>query len=107
MKSFPEKLKPQNKIYFKEYKFNRELCKLRQKIVDYIYSEEKGGFDLKSNTDNNQYSYSHIDDKLIEAICNELNSLGWKTKLLYGDTTLFIYNDESELPKVECEIIDN
>lgn len=109
MKTFPDKLKPQNRIHFKEYRFNRELCKLRQKIVDYMYSEEKGGFDLKSSVDdNNQYSYSHIDDKLIEAARNELHILGWKTKLAYGNTTLFIYDDEKELPNMDDgEVIDD
>lgn len=101
MKSFPDKLRPQNRSKFSEYLFNRELCKLRQKVVDFLYSQEKGGFDLKSTNDSNgQYNYSHIDDKLIEAIRNELHTLGWKTKLAYGDTVLFIYDNENELPAI-------
>ena len=108
MKQFPDKLKPQNKSHFAEYNFNRNLCKLRQRIVDYMYSEEKGGFDLKSSTDDNgQYTYAHIDDKLIQAICDELHTLGWKTKLCYGNTTLFIYEKEEELPNIsDAEMIE-
>jgi hypothetical protein len=98
MKTFPDKLRPCNKYKFVEYKFNRELCKLRQKIVDYMYSEDNGGFDLKSSTENGLFSYNHIDEKLIETIRIELHDLGWKTKLAYGNTTLFIYSDEKDLP---------
>lgn len=101
MKSFPDKLKPQNKSSFGEYKFNRDLCKLRQRIVDYLYSGDKTGFDLKlSQGDNNQYNYSHIDTRLVEVVTEELKSLGWKTKVAYGNTTLFIYTDNEELPVI-------
>lgn len=109
MKGLPSKMVPHNKSYFTEYKFNRELCKLRQRVVDYMYSEEKGGFDLKSTQDENgQYVYGHIDDKLINAVVVELHSLGWKTKLAYGNTTLFIYDKEEDLPSIsDMEAIDD
>lgn len=108
MKSLPDKLIPRNKKLFSSYRFNRELCKLRQQVVDYMYSEEKGGFDLKSSRDSQgQYSYSSIDEKLVEAIRSELHILGWKTKLAYGNTTLFIYENERELPDMsDIEEID-
>lgn len=108
MKAFPDKLVPQNRRYFPEYKFNRDLCMLRQKIVEYLYSEEKGGFDLRSSNSNGQYSYSHIDDRLIEEVRKELHIKGWKTKLAYGNTVLFIYENEEELPLMsEAEAIDD
>ena len=104
MKSFPDKLRPQNRSLFNDYLFNRELCKLRQKVVDFLYSQEKGGFDLRSNSSDGQYNYSHIDDKLISSIRNELHTLGWKTKLAYGDTVLFIYDNENELPSTVDDV---
>ena len=120
MKKFPDKLKPSNRKNFKEYLFNRELCKLRQKITDHIYIEElllqddkdkkRGGFDLKSNKDDNgNYCYQHIDMKLVVAIRKELNNLGWNTKLAYGNTTLFIYEHSDEIKHVndDMQLIDD
>ena len=100
MKSFPSKLIPENRHLFDtEYKFNRELCKLREKIIDYMYSGDHKGFDLKSSTDSNgQYEYKTIDSKLVSSVCKELLELGWNTEIAYGETTLFIYKDRSELP---------
>jgi len=107
MKTFPDKLTPANKNRFKEYKFNRELCKLRQKIVDYMYSGDTKGFDLKQTQENGMYNYSTIDNELVDAACKELESLGWNIKLAYGGTTLFIFDDKSELPQIsDMEEID-
>lgn len=101
MKSFPDKLRPENRKQFKEFEFNRELCKLRAKVYEYIISMDMKGFDLKeSQTSNREYSYSSIDKSLVDGICAELEELGWKTKIAYGNTVLFIYNKESELPKM-------
>lgn len=116
MKQFPDKLCPKNKHLFNEYKFNRDLCKLRQRITEYLYLEygtnntgKKGGFDLKSVTDEKgQYSYEHIDDVLIDTIIFELNILGWKTKLAYGRTTLFVYENDEDIPDTSSmESIDD
>ena len=99
MKEFPKKLIPGNREKFTEYKFNRELCKLRQKVVEYLYSGDKGGLDLKSSKDGNGlYDYSNIDERLIATVRNELEKLGWKTNLAYGNTTLFIYEKDDEIP---------
>ena len=78
MKIFPDKIKPQNRNKFIEYKFNRELCKLRQSIVEYLYTEEEnkikkenyklGGFDLKEVNTNSLYNCKHIDIKLVQKI---------------------------------------
>jgi len=109
MKTFPDKLRPENREKFvTEYKFNRDLCKLRQLIVDYMYSGDNKGFDLKSSVDSNgQYDYSTISRELVDRICSELQKLGWNTKLAYGETTLFIFKDVSELPLMsDIEEID-
>ncbi len=111
MKEFPTKLVINNIDKFKEYKFNRECCKLRQNIIDYIYTFEtnkkQGGFDLKNNNEG-YISNKIIDINIIKRICKELEDLGWKTKMAYGNTTLFIYKNEDDIPTNinEMEIID-
>lgn len=110
MKSFPDKLRPENRDKFStEYKFSRDLCKLRQRIVDYMYSGDTKGFDLKYSTDSNgQYDYSTISKNLIDNVRKELHDLGWNTELAYGETTLFIFKERSELPLMsDMQEIDN
>lgn len=107
MKSFPTKLVPQNKNKFSEYRFNRELCYLRRKIVEYMYSGDEKGFDLTTplhNRMNNEYT---INPLLIEKIRNELHSLGWETTLCYGNTVLYIYDKKNPPPELyNCSIIE-
>lgn len=98
MKEFSDKLRPENRKQFSEFRNNRELCKLRQRIVDYLYSENTNGFDLKTNHGSEQYDYTTTNKNLIDIIQKELQTLGWNTILAYGGTTLFIYKEKSELP---------
>lgn len=110
MKTFPDKLRPENRDRFvTEYRFNRELCKMRQRIVDYLYSGDNKGFDLKSSTDSNGlYEYSTINPEVVDAVCKELQTLGWNTEFAYGETTLFIFKERSELPLMsDMEEIDS
>ena len=52
------------------------------------------------------YKDRKIKKELLDAIREELHQLGWKTKLLYGDTSLFIYDKEEEIPKDYGELIE-
>lgn len=109
MKSFPDKLRPENRELFStEYRFSRDLCKLRQRIVDYLYSGDNKGFDLKSTVDSDgQYQYTTIQKDLVDVVCKELHDLGWNTEFAYGFTTLFIFKERSELPRMsDMEEID-
>lgn len=37
--------------------------------------------------------------EIVDAVCKELNSLGWITKMAYGNSALFIYKkDENPCP---------
>ena len=107
MDRLPDKLIPKNQSQFSEYKLQRELRKLRQRVVEFMVNNERTQdgkrtvFDLKSVSSNDMYSYAHIDDRLIESIRSELHTLGWKTKTAYCNTTLFIYDNEDEVPVIE------
>jgi hypothetical protein len=98
MKEFPKSLHINNKDKFKKYFIERIMCYLRKYIYDHIlkYVEDEY-FDLDkfynkfilSSSDGNKSEISEINIR----ICKELNILGWKTKLAYGDTALFIYSE--------------
>ncbi len=104
MKSFPDKLRPENREHFLEYKFNRDLCKFRAIVYEYIISEvvsQPGGLDLKTKQDmHGEYTYGHVEESIVDTICEELQNLGWKTKKAYGNSVLFIYKHEKELPRM-------
>lgn len=101
MKSFPDKLRPENRDKFPSYLLNRRLCKLRQLIIDYMYSGDTKGFSLTESLSENSngYEYGNIyGSEIISVICKELEILGWNTKLAYGNSVLFIFKETSELP---------
>jgi hypothetical protein len=64
-------------------------------MTDFILSQTKGGFDLRSSTDDKgQYSYKTIDEKIITQVQKELHDFGWETKLAFGGMTMFIFDPE-------------
>ena len=95
MKFFPSKLNSKNKNEFELYKLDRCLCYFRRDLYEHILNNnEEIFFDLDQFS--KTYSCS-LDDtlKMIETdISKELNNLGWKTGLSYGNTALFVYSGE-------------
>ena len=90
MKEFPSILHINNKENFKDIYYNRSLCYLRKSIFEHIIKEDENTFyDLDK--------FKHLikkNEEIILVIIKELNSLGWKCKLSYGGTALFIYSTE-------------
>lgn len=98
MKEFPNILNVKNKNSFPSIHFNRVLCYLRRNIYEHIIKEDENNyFDLSLFF--KQYGTNQNDSETMrDIIMKELSSLGWKTKLSFGDTGLFIYSTE-EVPK--------
>lgn len=75
---------------FEEY----VLKKYRKQIYLHILTnKEESYFDL------DKFNYKYVNDmkithKITKIIRNELELLGWKTDLSFGDTGLFIYSDK-------------
>jgi hypothetical protein len=97
MQTFPTTLDVNNKNNFPEIHYNILLCLLRKKIYHHIIKEDENTyFDL--DTFNTRYvKDTKIISEIIHVIISELNELGWKTKLSFGGTGLFIYSEN--LPK--------
>lgn len=89
MKSFPRKLIPRNRIHFAEYLQKRQLAILRDEVYEYMLSERTDGWDIPKD----------IDLKLIDKLREELEDLGWKTRVAFANSTLFIFQ-EGEEPKI-------
>ena len=98
MKKFPETLNFSNKHNFISYNRERILSIFRQEIYGHILSQndENQYFDLdcfsRKYLDNN----SDEMQELCNIIAKELNELGWKTNLSFGDTGLFIYSTDEK-----------
>ncbi len=93
MKFFDNNLSPDNKNSFTDFVKEYNLSKFRKYVYKYIITQDKGGLDLINK--------SFINDELIEIIREELKNLGWKTVIAYGETTLFIYQNDDEIIQLE------
>ena len=94
MNSFPPTLHSKyNNIFYSMYE-KKCLGTLRKNIYNHmIKSTEKDYFDIDVFNISTGIS-KEITTKLLIIVLPELEMLGWKCKLAYGDTGLFIYKDE-------------
>jgi len=100
MKEFPECLNVKNKESFGGIRYNRILCYLRRQLYEHIIcNDENNYFDFEKF----RKSYSILQDdnnKMINSVVEELIELGWKCKLSFGGTGLFIYSSPN--PPSNC-----
>jgi hypothetical protein len=99
MNKFPEEINIKDKVLesdsFSVYNYDRVIKLLRQEIYDLIVSrkDENEYFDLDTFSIKNNYNYHKLIQMLNEIVL-ELDNLGWKTKLSFGNTGLFIYSSD-------------
>ena len=102
MKEFPRTLGINFKDTFENQNYERLLELTRRHLHDYILGrrDEEDYFVLydfcKQHMNNNIYILHDI----VEVLTNELENLGWKCKLSFGNTALFIYSTED--PPSSC-----
>ena len=94
MKEFPKHLDVKYKEKFAEINYKRIKCYLRKSLYEHIINhEEKDYFSLDSFSSKFEISLD-ITQKLVDDMIQELEKLGWKCKLSFGNTGLFIYSDK-------------
>lgn len=101
MKELPIILHVKNKDRFSEIYYNRVLCYLRKAVHEHVISKEENScFDMEQfgRLYFNDKNRVELTKKLSVAIQEELEELGWKCKLSFGDTALFIYSTEKPPP---------
>lgn len=100
MKEFPPNLNVDNKDNFTIMHSNRILCYLRRDIFEHMIREDENSyFDInifakKYNSSKNK----EVIDNIVKTIIEELSELGWKCKLSFGGTGLFIYSTDKPPP---------
>lgn len=92
MKSFPDSLNVKNKDNFKEYFYNRMLCYLRRDIYEHILKEPETNYFSLDKFSNERVGDIEIVKTMIKELIQELEELGWRCKLGFGETGLFIYS---------------
>ena len=99
MKDFPKKLTPQNIEKFQQFRTNRDACKFKQIIYEFMLSDDfisgkNRGFEL---------SISGLPKKsipvIVPLIIESLKKLGWEAELAIHNTHLFIY-PPNQKPKI-------
>lgn len=98
MDEFPETISVENKDIFSKYLYYMTLKNIRRDIFEFMISrkDEDKYFDL----DKYLCQKDNADDiaSMMNTISTELFALGWKTKLSFGGTGLFVYSTETPPP---------
>ena len=99
MDKFPDYLNVSQKDNFKKIKYKRLEDIFREDIFIHLINrkDENEYIDLDKYYPN--YGKDIVNSN-IEKIIKELNDLGWKTKLSFGNTGLFIYSTDD--PPTSC-----
>lgn len=107
MREFPAKFIPGNLAQFQQYKYERDICYLREAIYEYYLNEKpevKGDdfkpfdnpFDLqKFSAERNPPRFT----EMVKTVCGELEKMGWKTTIGHNNSALWVYPATGKPPK--------
>lgn len=104
MKKFPDSLDVKNKNKFPTISYNRWKSYLRRELFEHIISHtEEEYFSL--DRFNQRVDNMELVQRAIKELIPELEQLGWKCILSFGETGLFIYSEEKPANCWEEDII--
>jgi len=97
MDSFPSNIHVDNIKNFSSIQYDIAINSFRKEVYETIIKrkDESDYIDLDIFERRFCKNNSICLKKIVKQICSELEELGWKTKLSYGDTGLFIYSTEN------------
>lgn len=96
MLEFPKDISPINKAKFPYLRKKRNLAYLRRDIYEFLLIPSETYFDLEHFYKDKGYTdvISGDPSEITKTVISELESLGWKTKLIFRGTGLVIYDNE-------------
>jgi hypothetical protein len=102
MKSFPQEINVKNLHNFAKINNDRIINIIRNEIYETLIKRKSENEYIDLDKLSKDYCYNNMNtiSKIITDISEELHQLGWKTKLSFGDTGLFIYSTED--PPTSC-----
>ncbi len=93
MREFPDSLNVKEKDKFPNIYNNRVLCYLRKSIYEHVISQDENSyFDLEKFVRTYYKDSKDIEKLQVNLVIQELEEIGWKCKLSFGGTALFIYS---------------
>lgn len=94
MKDFPETFRAKNKDSFSSLHYERSKAYLRRDIYEHVLRHNEGVYFELDRFNKERVGDMKKTQKMVKEIMGELTIFGWKSKLGYGDTGLFIYSDK-------------
>jgi hypothetical protein len=91
-------IKTENRGMFKTMRIKIIFDKLRKKIYEHILEENENNFFDLQKFDKKHLKNLELTLVIVKDIITELEDAGWKCKLSYGNTALFIYSTEKPPP---------
>jgi hypothetical protein len=97
MDEFPSELIPSNVHEFEHLRSTEHLRILRKELYSHIIKGDESDF-YDIDAFNRKYVQNNgTTKKMINLIIEELQSMGWKTFLGFGDTGLYVFAGEKPL----------
>lgn len=91
MREFPAKFIATNTSLFSNYKYDRDICYLREAIYEHFLQEPS--YEIPFDLERFNQSRAPVKfDTMIQAVCAELQKLGWKTTIGHHNSALWIYS---------------
>jgi hypothetical protein len=96
MNVFPIELHCNNILKFEHIYLEKVLSSFREQIYNHMISRKDENEYFAIDVFEHQFlkQYPNTIQKMTKTIIQELESIGWKCKLSFGDTGLFIYSTE-------------
>jgi len=94
MKLFPKELNVANKATFPTLFYERTKCYLRRDIYEHMISKPENDYFAINTFNEQKVNNLELTKKMVQEIIPELEALGWKCQLAFGQTGLFIYSDK-------------
>ncbi len=98
MKEFPDRMSIKNVKLFNTFNYDRVKQYMRKEIYEFVLNRAKEDEYFALTNFNTQYLNNlQICKNMVKELIPEIEQLGWKCKLGFGETGLFIY--EKEVPQ--------
>lgn len=97
MKEFPRAMRVENIAKFPQLWEERLKYYLRREVYEHVLSHAENDY-FSLDKFNERVNNIELTKKLVKEIVPELEQLGWKCKMSYGGTALFIYSTPAPPP---------
>ncbi len=106
MREFPVKFNPGNLSQFQQFKYERDICYLREAIYEHYLNEKtevKGEYyPYETPFDLQKFILARNPpriDEMVKTICTELEKFGWIATIGHANSAMWVYPKSGRVPK--------